>query len=142
VILVDTSVWVEHLRAGEAALAALLEKGQVLTHPFVIGELALGNLRNRDFVMAALTDLPSAVVATDAEVIAFIDRYALFGRGIGYVDAHLLAAARLTAGASLWTNDKRLKGVGETLGLAAPSPRGSIGMPTEGAWRLAWRGLK
>ncbi len=120
-ILVDTSVWVEHLRTGEAALAALLEKGKVLTHPFVIGELALGSLSNREVVMAALTDLPSAIAAADAEVIAFIDRHALFGRGIGYVDAHLLAAARLTAGASLWTNDKRLKGVGETLGLAAPN---------------------
>ena len=117
-ILVDTSIWVAHLRAGEATLVALLDAGMVLTHPFVIGELALGALRQRDAVLTALADLPSAVVATDAEVLRFIDRHALFGRGVGYVDAHLLAAARLTAGARLWTKDKRLDGVVDALGLA------------------------
>ena len=78
-ILVDTSIWVDHLRAGNATLAELLEAGRVLTHPFVIGELALGALRQRVAVMSALSDLPSAVVATEAEVLAFIDRHALFG---------------------------------------------------------------
>jgi predicted nucleic acid-binding protein len=125
VILVDTSVWIDHLRASDAALAASLEGGQVLTHPFVIGELALLSLRNRDLVLSALLDLPSAVVATDAEVRVFIDRHALFGRGIGYIDAHLLAAARLTAGTSLRTNDKRLNRVAGILGLSVstdPTP--------------------
>ena len=117
-ILVDTSIWVDHLRAGNATLAELLEAGRVLTHPFVIGELALGALRQRVAVMTALSDLPSAIVATEAEVLAFIDRHALFGRGIGYVDAHLLAAARLTAGTVLWTNDRKLHGVAEALGMA------------------------
>ena len=116
-ILVDTSVWVDHLRVGDFALAALLQARQILTHPYVIGELALGSLRNRDVVISALSDLPSAVVANDLEVLAFINRNALFGRGIGYVDVHLLAAARLTVGTSLWTNDKRLKAAAERLGL-------------------------
>jgi predicted nucleic acid-binding protein len=118
VILVDTSIWVDHLRSGNATLAELLEAGRVLTHPFVIGELALGALRQRVAVMTALSDLPSAIVATEAEVLAFIDRHALFGRGIGYVDAHLLAAARLTAGTVLWTKDRKLHRVAEALGMA------------------------
>jgi predicted nucleic acid-binding protein len=117
VILVDTSIWVDHLRAGNMMLAELLEAGRVLTHPFVIGELALGALRQRVAVMTALLDLPSAIVATEAEVLAFIDRHALFGRGIGYVDAHLLAAARLTAGTEVWTNDRKLHRVAEDLGM-------------------------
>jgi predicted nucleic acid-binding protein len=118
VILVDTSVWVDHLRATEKVLVALLDKGMVLAHPFVIGELALGNLRQREIVLDALSDLPRAGVATDMEVLHFIDHHALFGRGVGYIDAHLLAAVRLTAGAELWTKDKRLHGVAVELGLA------------------------
>jgi predicted nucleic acid-binding protein len=124
VILVDTSVWVDHLRTGNATLAALLDAGMALTHPFVIGEIALSNLRQREAVLSALLDLPHAAVATDAEVLAFIDRHALFGRGAGYVDAHLLAAARLTAGSELWTNDRRLHGVADALGLAMARRRG------------------
>jgi predicted nucleic acid-binding protein len=119
VILADTSVWVAHFRSTEAALAELLDASLILAHPFVIGELALGNLGARDAVLTALLDLPAAVVATDSEVLDFIDRHALFGRGIGYIDAHLLAAARLTAGAKLWTLDKRLSLVADALGLAA-----------------------
>ena len=121
-ILVDSSVWIDHLRAGDAVLTGLLQTGLVLTHPFVIGELALGNLRQRETVMDALAGLPRASVATDAEVLHFIDRHALFGRGIGYVDVHLLAAARL-AGAALWTNDERLLGVAAGLSLAFKAPR-------------------
>jgi predicted nucleic acid-binding protein len=117
-MLVDTSVWVDHLRAGNPTLAGLLESGLVLTHPFVVGELALGNLRQREIVLNALADLPSAKIATDAEVLSFIGREALFGRGIGYVDVHLLAAVRLTAEATLWTNDKRLHRVAIQQGLA------------------------
>ena len=117
-ILADTSVWVDHLRAGDKALAALLETGMVQVHPFVIGELALGNLREREIVLNALSGLPRTGVATDAETLHFIGRHALFGRGIGYVDAHLLAAVQLTAGTELWTKDKRLHGVAAELGLA------------------------
>ena len=117
-ILVDTSVWIDHLRVSDEALAALLDTGVALAHPFVIGELALGNLRRREIVLNALSDLPRASVATDQEVLHFIDRHALFGRGVGYVDAHLLAAVQLTAGAALWTKDKQLHGVAAKLGLA------------------------
>ncbi|HXC14180.1 MAG TPA: type II toxin-antitoxin system VapC family toxin [Stellaceae bacterium] len=117
-ILVDTSVWVDHLRAGNDRLTALLSGAEVLGHPFVIGELALGNLRRRDAVLSDLRHLPQAVVAADEEVLHFIDRQRLFGRGIGYVDAHLLAAARLTA-TKLWTRDRRLQAVAAQLGLAA-----------------------
>jgi predicted nucleic acid-binding protein len=123
VILADTSVWVDHLRASNKALVALLDAGMVLAHPFVIGELALGNLRQREIVLKALADLPRASVATDAEVLHFIEGRALFGRGIGYIDAHLLAAVQLTAGTELWTNDKRLHGVAAQLGLANTLPR-------------------
>ena len=122
-ILADTSVWVDHLRASNKALVALLDAGMVLAHPFVIGELALGNLRQREIVLKALADLPQARVAMDAEVLHFIERHALSGRGIGYIDAHLLAAVKLTAGAELWTNDKRLHGVAVQLGLAITLPR-------------------
>jgi predicted nucleic acid-binding protein len=123
VILADTSVWVDHLRASDKTLAALLNAGMVLAHPFVIGELALGNLHQRDVVLNALADLPHASVATDAEVLHFIERHALSARGIGYIDAHLLAAVKLTGGAELWTNDKRLHGVAVQLGLALTLPR-------------------
>ena len=123
-ILVDTSVWIDHLRADDSALKRLLDAGRVLMHPFVIGELALGRMRQREMILAALSDLPRAEPATDAEVLGFIDREALFGRGIGYVDAHLLASVRLTAGAQLWTEDTRLRHVADELGLAMP-PHGA-----------------
>jgi len=118
-ILVDTSIWIDHLRAGDAGLIQLLNTAQVLVHPFVIGELALGNLRQRDLILTAISDLPRAEVATDMEVLHFVDRHALFGLGIGYVDAHLLAATRLKAGTALWTRDKRLAAAAGQLGLAA-----------------------
>jgi predicted nucleic acid-binding protein len=117
VILVDTSVWIDHLRTGNATLGALLVDGRVLTHPFVIGELALASLRQRSAVPSSLSDLPAAAVATDAEVLGFIDRHSLFGRGVGYIDVHLLAAMGLTVGAALWTNDRRLQEVAESLGV-------------------------
>ena len=122
-ILVDTSIWIDHLRVGDKALGALLDAGMVLAHPFVIGELALGNLRQREAVLNAMSDLPQASVATDAEVRHFFDRHALFGRGIGYVDAHLLAATRLTAGGELLTRDQRLHGLANQLGLAVTLAR-------------------
>ena len=121
-ILADTSVWVDHLRASDKALVTLLDAGVVLAHPFVIGELALGNLSQREIVLKALADLPHASVATDAEALHFIERQALFGRGIGYIDAHLLAAVQLTAGTELWTKDKRLRAVAVQMGLAITLP--------------------
>jgi predicted nucleic acid-binding protein len=117
-ILVDTSVWVDHLRVGDDTLAALLNSSQVLMHPFVLGELACGNLRQRAEVLALLKDLPQATIARDDEVLFFIERQALMGRGVGYVDAHLLAAVALDTAARLWTRDKRLQMVAGELGLA------------------------
>jgi predicted nucleic acid-binding protein len=123
-ILVDTSIWVDHMRADTFALKKLLDSGRVLMHPFVIGELALGRMRQRDIILSALSDLPRVASATDAEVLGFVDRESLFGRGIGYVDVHLLASVRLTAGATMWTRDIRLRDVAEELGLAMAPPGG------------------
>jgi len=120
VILIDTSVWVEHLRQGLPRLASLLQEGEVLIHPWVIGELACGNLSNRRQVLELLQGLPVATVASDAEVLRLIERDQLMGRGIGYVDAHLLASARLSHG-RLWTYERRLAAVAEGQGLAACS---------------------
>ena len=116
-ILVDTSVWVDHLRQGDTQLAAALEAGQVRAHPFVVGELACGNLRARGEVLGLVQALPPIMVATDKEVLFFMAEQNLMGRGIGYVDVHLLASARL-GGALLWTRDKRLHAVAAELGMA------------------------
>jgi len=116
-ILVDTSVWIDHLRHGDVELTRLLNIGQVQTHRFVIGELALGGLQNRNIVLSTLQNLPQVTVASDEEVLHFIETQALFGTGIGYVDAHLLAAVRLTPGTLLWTRDKRLLAESALLGL-------------------------
>jgi hypothetical protein len=118
-ILVDTSVWIDHLRSSEELLVGLLNEGRVLAHPFVIGELALGNLQNRGEILAALQDLPQAPLASADEVLRFVMDNRLHGIGIGYVDAHLLAALRLEPGATLWTRDQRLLAAGARLGLTA-----------------------
>lgn len=117
-ILADTSVWIEHLRAGHDAFASRLDEGRVVIHPFVVGELALGSLARRTEILGLLLSLPQAPVATDDEVLAFIDRRGLPGAGVGYVDAHLLASAALIAARSLWTLDRRLAEVAERLDLA------------------------
>ena len=117
-ILVDTSIWIDHFRHGDEHLIQLLQAGRVISHTFIIGELALGCLKNRNTILDSLKDLPQAVVATDTEVMRFIDENTLFGKGIGFIDAHLLAAARLTPGSRLWTRDKRLLTVAATLSLA------------------------
>ena len=118
-ILVDTSVWVDHLRSGLPLLANLLQEGDVLIHPWVIGEIACGNLRNRNQVLNLLQGLPTAVVASDSEVLLLIERSNLMGRGIGYVDAHLLAAAKLSR-SGLWTQDRRLAALAQDQGLPGP----------------------
>ncbi len=117
-ILVDSSIWIDHLRNGEPRLADLLNAGRALIHPFIVGELACGNLNNRKEVLSLLRDLPAAPVATDEEVLFFIEKRALMGKGIGYVDAHLLAAIAATGTGRLWTRDKRLDAVAGSIGLA------------------------
>jgi len=117
VILVDTSVWIDHLRTVDETLVRALDEGEVVTHPFVIGELACGNIRNRSEIMRLLEDLPRAREATHEEVLAMVERRHLMGAGIGYVDAHLLAAAALTPSTSLWTRDRRLSGAARRLRL-------------------------
>jgi predicted nucleic acid-binding protein len=124
VILVDTAVWIDHLRDGDPALTALLERGEVLAHPWITGELALGRLRARAEILKLLGDLPQAAVATPAELVAFIERHELYGVGVGYVDAQLLAATKLTADARLWTRDRRLSEAAARLGAAYPSETG------------------
>src|SRR5438876_1717193 len=106
-ILVDTSVWVDHFRTGHSTLVRLLEDGVVLGHPWIVGELALDHLSKRHEVLRLLGGLPQATVATEEEIMTLIDRHRLYGLGlgIGYVDAQLLAATQLTADAALWTGD-------------------------------------
>jgi predicted nucleic acid-binding protein len=117
-ILADSTVWIDHLRQGDSLLATRLNAGQMWTHPFIIGEIALGSLRRRDQVLTLLRNLPSAVQAGDDEVQVFIEQAPLYGFGIGYVDAHLLAAMRLTPGLRLWTQDRRLHEIALRLGMA------------------------
>lgn len=117
-ILADTSVWIDHLRRGDATLAAELEQGRVLVHPIVIGELACGTLRWRAAVLGLLRDLPAAPVATDDEALAFIESRRLTGQGIGYADVHLLASTVLAPGTRLWTRDRRLDRLARSIGVA------------------------
>jgi predicted nucleic acid-binding protein len=120
VILVDTSVWIGHLRQSDVGLVALLDRRAVLGHAYVLGEIACGNLRRRANVLALLADLPQAVAAADSEVLGVIERHRLMGRGIGYIDAHLIASTLLTPGSTLWTRDVRLAEAARALGVSAP----------------------
>ena len=115
-ILVDTSVWIDHFRRNSPSLVDALHNEEVLTHPFVIGEIACGSISRRADVLTLLDALPKVLVATDEEALQFIVRHDLGGKGIGYVDVHLLAATSLT-GARLWTHDRRLASVATTLGI-------------------------
>ena len=117
-VLVDTSVWVDHLRQGDTALMRLLDAQQVLMHPLVAGELACGNLKNRKTLLGLFDALPHAMEAEHTEVRTFIETRKLMGKGLGYADISLLAAAALNNGAHLWTRDKRLKNAARQLGLA------------------------
>jgi predicted nucleic acid-binding protein len=118
VTLVDTSIWVEHLRRGHPGLSALLQEAAVATHPFVIGEIACGNLRRRAEVLGLLAALPALEVVRHGEVLAFVESRRLSGRGLGWLDMHLLASARVSH-VPLWTLDRRLAGTARLLGIAA-----------------------
>jgi len=122
VILADTSVWVDHLRRGSGGLQAELNARNILSHPFVIGEVAMGHLSSRNQIMEAFDDLPAAVVAADREVLQFIEQYRLFGTGVGYIDVHLLVAVRLTSDALLWTYDRRLAETANRLSVPVRPP--------------------
>ncbi len=117
-MLIDTSVWVEHLRRGDSALSALLHRDEVECHPFVIGELACGSLRRRSKVLTLLQRLPQLPVVGHEEVLAFIERRRLMGRGVGWIDAHLLASAALS-NTLLRSRDRRLAEVARELHLCA-----------------------
>ena len=119
-LLVDTSVWIDHLRKRDDDLARLLGGNRVLSHPLIVGELAMGNIQGREMVLSTLQDLPQAAVAEEKEVLHFVSAHKLFGLGLSYVDAHLLAAVQLTPGAFLWTRDKRLAKAAMDLSLATP----------------------
>ncbi len=123
-ILVDTSVWIDHLRKAEDLLISLLNSTQVAIHPFVIGELACGNLKNRLTFLTLLDKLPMIQPARHEEVLFFIEHNQLMGRGIGYVDAHLLASLALSKHTFLWTRDKRLALVAQQLGMDYPNAEG------------------
>jgi predicted nucleic acid-binding protein len=126
VILVDTSIWIDHLRSGDAHLCGLLDNGMVASHELIIGEIACGNLRNRQEILSLLSWLPRCAPVTHEEMQFFIERHRLMGRGIGYVDACLLAAA-LLAGALFWTRDKRLAAIARELGCAYTATVGQTG---------------
>jgi predicted nucleic acid-binding protein len=116
-ILADTSVWIEHLRVGSDLLAQRLERREILMHPFVLCELMLGSLRDRKRTLCDLRALPDAPVATRDEVAAMIEAAPIHGRGIGYVDAALLASVRLYGAARLWTKDRRLAAMATELAI-------------------------
>jgi len=120
-VIVDTSVWVDHLRRGNRTLEGLLEQGLVLMHPYIVGELACGNLERRVEVLDLLGGLPPAAVADHDEVLELVARERLHGRGVGWVDVHLLASAMLS-GVRLWTKDRRLAGVALQLGISGSAP--------------------
>jgi len=108
VVIVDTSIWVTHLRQGSRHLSELLLDAQAVCHPFIVGELACGNIKNRVEFLSLLQSLPMAPTVSLDELLYFIDRHAVMGMGIGFVDAHLLASAQLSS-TPLWTSDKKLK---------------------------------
>ncbi|MCV9998104.1 VapC toxin family PIN domain ribonuclease [Pararhizobium sp. YC-54] len=120
-VLIDTSIWIDHLRLNEPEVTDLLLQRRLLMHPYIIGEIALGTLRNRSAILGMLAELPTSRLASPAEVLRLVDQNKLFGLGIGYVDAHILASLRLTARSQLWTRDKRLHAAAMKLGLARPS---------------------
>jgi hypothetical protein len=121
-ILIDTSVWIGHFRASNATLAGVLEEGLALIHPFVIGELACGKLRNRARILANLNALPCAVSATHDEVLRLIEDRKLWGSGLGWIDAHLVASALVTR-CRFWTLDRKLNRAASAAGVEFPRRR-------------------
>ena len=117
-ILIDTSVWVDHFHGRQHQLVAALEQEQIVTHPFVIGELACGNIRARSETLSMLKRLPTISPATDSDALALIELRGLMRRGLTYGDVHLLASAAITDGVWLWTNDKKLRAAAEAMNLA------------------------
>ncbi len=122
IVLVDTSVWVDHLRRGNADLVRLLDTGRIACHEDVIGELACGGLRNRAEILELLRNLPRVPAADFEEALTLLDSHRLYGTGLGWIDIHLLAAARLAA-IPLWTLDRKLAAVAARLGCAWEAPR-------------------
>jgi predicted nucleic acid-binding protein len=118
-ILVDTSVWIDHLHVGEPLLAELLEQTEVCSHPMVVAELALGTMRDRATVLSLLGNLPGVRLPAHDEVLHLVESSALYGKGLSVVDAHLLAAARINGYVRLWTRDKRLRAEAERIHVAA-----------------------
>jgi predicted nucleic acid-binding protein len=118
-ILVDTSVWVDHFTNGNEGLKTLLYNGEVLIHPFIIGELACGSMKKRAEILGLLSELPESAIAEHREVLGLIDSKNLHGKGIGWIDAHLIASTLLTR-AKLFTLDKPLRKVAAGLGIASP----------------------
>lgn len=118
VILVDSSVWMDHFRYGDAELSVLLGERRVMSHPFVVGELACGHLSKRDAVLTTLSRLPSVPVVAHDEVMAFVERHLLMARGISWIDAHLLASTLVAGRVSLWSRDQRLTAAAIDRGVA------------------------
>jgi predicted nucleic acid-binding protein len=118
-VLVDTSIWIDHLNRADPGLANLLEQGLVLTHPFIVGELACGSIRNRNEIIGLLSGLPMVARADDDEILHFITSHHLCGKGLGLVDVHLLAACRIDR-CKFWTRDKRLISAAEAMKIATP----------------------
>jgi hypothetical protein len=116
-VLVDTSIWVEHLRAGHRGLEDLLAEGKVACHELIIGELACGVIKNRREILALMQALPTVIEAEHDEAMLFIDRHRLTGKGLGFIDVHLMASAVLSD-TPLWTMDKTLKAESSRLGIA------------------------
>jgi predicted nucleic acid-binding protein len=121
-ILADTSIWIDYLRQGEPLLTEQLNRDQVLMHGMVLGELAMGNFKNRQLLLRRWGALPFIQSATDAQVLQFLETHQLMGKGIGWVDLHLVTAVSLSVDVQLWTRDKRLKTIAETLNLASQLP--------------------
>jgi predicted nucleic acid-binding protein len=121
-ILADTSIWIDYLRQGEPLLTEQLNRDQVLMHGMVLGELAMGNFKNRQLLLRRWGALPFIQSATDAQVLQFLETHQLMGKGLGWVDLHLVTAVSLSVNVQLWTRDKRLKTIAETLNLASQLP--------------------
>lgn len=122
-VLVDTSIWIDHFRNRVTLLEDLLNSGEVATHPFIVGELACGNMKNRSEILKLLSALPTLMTVTHEEVLHFVKAQALHGKEIGWVDVHLLASSLLN-GVPLWSRDKRLNALAKALGIAEEAVTG------------------